>query len=110
MSCLRLGQLAIALASASALAQEGRLDAAHCTFNGKPLAGRVQVVTSFPDVRVQVVESFPNIRVQWVTSFPDRCGRWQHVENFPDVRIQYVESFPDVRVQFVESFPGIRQR
>ena len=110
MSCLRVGQLAIGLASASALAQGGGLDAARCTFNGKPLAGRVQVVTSFPDVRVQVVESFPNIRVQWVTSFPDRCGRWQQVESFPDVRIQYVDSFPDVRVQFVESFPGIQQR
>jgi hypothetical protein len=46
MSCLRVGQLAIGLASASALAQGGGLDAARCTFNGKPLAGRVQVVNS----------------------------------------------------------------
>lgn len=88
----------------------GGLDAARCTFNGKPLAGRVQVVNSFPDVRVQVVASFPDMRVQWVNSFPDRCGRWQQVESFPDVRIQYVDSFPDVRVQFVESFPGAQPR
>ena len=110
MSCLRVGQLAIGLASASALAQGGRPGCGSLHIQRQALAGRVQVVNSFPDVRVQVVASFPDMRVQWVNSFPDRCGRWQQVESFPDVRIQYVDSFPDVRVQFVESFPGAQPR
>ena len=84
----------------------------NCNFitkNGKkiPLYGKVQIVTSFPDIKVQVVNSFPDIKVQTVTSFPDACGKWQYVESFPDFKVQFVESFPDIKVQFVESFPGI---
>ncbi|WP_233205197.1 hypothetical protein [Alkalicaulis satelles] len=79
-----------------------------CTWNGQPLHGRVQVVTSFPDIRVQRVTSFPDLRVQWVSSFPDSCGRWREVTSFPDFTIAYVDSFPDIRVQEVGSFPGVR--
>ena len=78
----------------------------HCTFKGKLLQGKVQVVQSFPDFKVKVVTSFPDLKVQRVTSFPDRCGKWQLVTSFPDFTIQYVESFPDFSVQWVESFPG----
>jgi hypothetical protein len=78
-----------------------------CTFKGKKLYGKVQVVTSFPDVKVQVVTSFPDLKVKKVTSFPDKCGLWQLVTSFPDFKIQYVTSFPDIKVQFVDSFPGV---
>jgi hypothetical protein len=78
-----------------------------CTFKGKKMYGKVQVVTSFPDVKVQVVTSFPDLKVQKVTSFPDSCGKWQLVDSFPDFKVQFVDSFPDVKVQYVDSFPGV---
>jgi len=83
---------------------------APCTIqvSGKsfPLKGKVQVVTSFPDIKVQVVTSFPDLRVQVVNSFPDDCGQWQFVNSFPDIKVQFVESFPDLKIQYVNSFPG----
>jgi hypothetical protein len=79
-----------------------------CTFKGKRLYGKVQVVTSFPDIKVQVVSSFPDLKVQRVTSFPDSCGKWQFVKSFPDFKVQFVTSFPDVKIQYVTSFPGVR--
>ncbi len=78
-----------------------------CEFNEIKLYGKVQIVTSFPDIKIQYVESFPDIKVKYVTSFPDNCGEWQIVESFPDFKIQVVESFPDIKVKIVESFPGM---
>ena len=78
-----------------------------CTWNGISLKGKVQFVTSFPDIKIQYVTSFPDIKVQWVTSFPDDCGEWQEVTSFPDFKVQVVTSFPDVKVQEVTSFPGL---
>lgn len=77
-----------------------------CTFKGRRLYGKVQVVNSFPDIKVQVVSSFPDLKVQAVNSFPDRCGEWQFVNSFPDFKIQYVNSFPDIKIKMVNSFPG----
>jgi len=77
-----------------------------CMCKGKKMYGKVQFVTSFPDVKVQVVTSFPDLKVQMVNSFPDKCGKWQVVTSFPDVKVQLVESFPDVKIQYVTSFPG----
>jgi hypothetical protein len=77
-----------------------------CTFNGIPLHGKIQFVTSFPDVKVQFVESFPDVKVKFVNSFPDDCGEWQVVNSFPDIKVQIVESFPDIKIKVVESFPG----
>ena len=79
---------------------------ASCSCKGKKLYGKVQFVTSFPDVKIQIVESFPDLKVQMVNSFPDKCGQWQIVNSFPDVKVQIVESFPDVKIQYVNSFPG----
>lgn len=78
-----------------------------CTFKGKKLQGKVQIVTSFPDIKVQVVTSFPDLKVKKVTSFPDGCGKWQIVDSFPDFKIQIVDSFPDIKIQYVDSFPGV---
>lgn len=89
------------------LSAASRVDKSACTLNGKRLFGKVQVVTSFPDLKVQVVTSFPDLKVQVVTSFPDRCGKWQFVTSFPDLKIQYVTSFPDLKIQMVTSFPGV---
>jgi len=83
------------------------IDAATCSYNGIPLYGKVEVVTSFPDLKVKKVDSFPDLNVQWVTSFPDNCGQWEEVTAFPDFTIQYVDSFPDLEVKEVDSFPGI---
>jgi hypothetical protein len=78
-----------------------------CSYNGIQLWGKVQFVTSFPDIKIQYVESFPDIRVKFVSSFPDRCGLWQITESFPDFKVQVVESFPDVKIKVVDSFPGV---
>ena len=78
-----------------------------CTFKGNRLYGRVQIVSSFPDIKVQVVSSFPDLKVQAVNSFPDRCGKWQFVNSFPDFKIQYVNTFPDIKIMMVNSFPGV---
>lgn len=83
------------------------IDKGSCTFKGKKLYGKIQVVESFPDVKVQVVTSFPDLKVERVNSFPDKCGKWQMVTSFPDTKVQYVTSFPDVKVQYVTSFPGV---
>lgn len=84
---------------------EGPIDAS-CSCKGKKMYGKVQIVTSFPDVKVQIVNAFPDLKVQMVNSFPDKCGQWQIVNSFPDVKVQFVESFPDVKIQYVNSFPG----
>jgi hypothetical protein len=80
---------------------------AGCSLKGKKLQGKVQVVSSFPDLKVQRVSSFPDLKVQWVDSFPDSCGKWKSVDSFPDFKIQWVESFPDLKIQEVTSFPGV---
>jgi hypothetical protein len=85
---------------------KGGFSKSSCTFNGKKLYGKIQEVSSFPDVKVQVVSSFPDVKVQKVSSFPDSCGKWQMVNSFPDTKVQFVTSFPDVKIQYVNSFPG----
>ncbi|MER2566173.1 MAG: hypothetical protein ABTQ32_35955 [Myxococcaceae bacterium] len=84
----------------------GSFNKGSCTFNGKKLYGKIQIVTSFPDVKVQEVSSFPDVKVQKVSSFPDSCGKWQFVTSFPDTKVQFVTSFPDVKIKYVTSFPG----
>ena len=70
------------------------------------LYGKIQWVTSFPDVKVEVVDSFPDIKVELVSSFPDGPGKWQIVDSFPDYKVEKVSSFGDYKIQFVTSFPG----
>ena len=67
-----------------------------CTFKGIKLYGKVQIVSSFPDLKVQMVNSFPS-----------SCGKWQSVTSFPDFKIQFVTSFPDVKIKYENSFPGV---
>lgn len=95
------------LSQLSVATSERILDRATCTFGGKPLYGKVQVVDSFPDLKVRVVESFPDLKVKLVSSFPDNCGEWQMVESFPHVKVQFVQSFPDIKIQYVQAFPGL---
>jgi hypothetical protein len=78
----------------------------NCQCKGKKMYGKVQFVTSFPDIKVQVVSSFPDLKVKMVTAFPDKCGLWQEVTSFPDVKVQLVDAFPDVKIQYVDAFPG----
>lgn len=78
-----------------------------CTFKGKKMYGKIQVVTAFPDIKVQEVTAFPDLKVQKVNAFPDSCGKWQMVDAFPDVKVQFVDAFPDVKIQYVTAFPGV---
>lgn len=78
-----------------------------CEFNGIKLFGKVQFVSSFPDIKIKYVSNFADIKVKFVENFPDECGEWQVVENFPEIKVQVVENFPDLEVQLVEHFPGM---
>lgn len=78
-----------------------------CFAKGIYLAGKVQVVNNFPDLKVQLVKNFPDIKVQQVNNFPNKCGQWQFVNSFPDFKIQIVKNFSDIKVQFVKNFPGV---
>ena len=78
-----------------------------CTFKGRKLWGKVQVVTSSPDIKIQIVNSFPDLKVMNVNSFPDACGKWQVVTSFPDLKVEFVTSFPDIKIMYVNSFPGV---
>lgn len=83
------------------------IETGDCEWKGIKLYGKVQFVTSFPDIKIQYVTSFPDIKVEFVSSFPDKCGKWQEVTSFPDFKVQVVTSFPDIKVQKVTSFPGM---
>ena len=80
------------------------------TKDGKtyPLYGKVEIVTSFPDLKVQLVDAFPNLEVKVVDAFPDKCGEVKIVDSFPDVKIQIVDAFPDIKVKLVDAFPGVK--
>lgn len=79
-----------------------------CSYKGKKLYGKIQVVEQFPDLKIKVVKNFPDLKVKVVTHFPDQCGQWQYVDHFPDLKIQFVENFEDLKVEMVENFPGIQ--
>ena len=104
---LRLGYAAALLLLAPSLFAAD-IDQKACTFKGKKLYGKIQIVTAFPDIKVQEVTAFPDLKVEKVRSFPDKCGQWQMVTSFPDTKVQIVTAFPDVKVQYVTSFPGLR--
>lgn len=78
-----------------------------CTFRGKKLFGRIQFVSSMPDIRVRSVSSASDLRVQTVTHVPSQCGEWQIVKSFPDIRVQIDANATDFTIQFVDSFPGV---
>lgn len=83
-------------------------DKSTCTFKGKKLYGKIQYVTSFPDVKILIVDAFADIEVKKVDAFADDCGEWQEVTSFPDIKVQIVTAFPDVKVKYVNAFPGMR--
>jgi hypothetical protein len=78
-----------------------------CRFNGIELKGKVQVVSSYADIKVQEVSSYGDLKVQEVSSYPDSCGEWQFVDSYPDFKIQYVSSYGDIKIQKVSSYPGV---
>ncbi|MCH2023846.1 MAG: hypothetical protein MK207_15320 [Saprospiraceae bacterium] len=83
------------------------IETGDCEWNGIKLYGKVEFVTSFPDIKIEYVTSFSDINVKFVSSFPDDCGEWQEVSSFPDFKVQVVTSFPDLKVKKVTSFPGM---
>lgn len=104
-----LGSVVTVLATAwlpRAVHASESFDAKSCTFGGKKLYGKIQVVKDFPDIKIQVVKNFPDVKVQVVDNFPDECGKWQMVDNFPDLKVQFVKDFPDVKIKYVDQFPG----
>lgn len=78
-----------------------------CTFKGKKLYGKIQIVDFLPDIKVQIVDFLPDLKVQKVDFLPTSCGKWQFVDFLPDLKIQFVDFLPDVKVQFVDFLPGL---
>lgn len=103
---LRLVSLVLLLGIGAAQAEDKKLGK-DCTFKGKKLWGKVQIVQTGGDLKVEVVNAFPDLKVLRVNSFPDSCGKWQTVTSFPDLKVQIVTSFPDLKIQYVSSFPGV---
>jgi hypothetical protein len=85
----------------------GVLEKGTCSFRGKKLYGKIQIVPDHGDVTVQEVAAFPDLKMKAVAAYPDRCGLWQLVEAGADTKVQFVSSFPDVRIQRVSAFPGL---
>jgi len=79
-----------------------------CTFKSKKLFGKIQFVTSHPDIKIQYVDAGADIDVQMVTSSATSCGKWQEVKSSPDLKVQVVNSFPDLKVRLVKSNPGMK--
>jgi hypothetical protein len=98
--------LAAGFLSGDALAA-GKFDKSNCTFNGKKLYGRVQVVDAFPDIKVQVVTTSPDLKVQKIDRDPLECGQWWMVTTAPVLKVQFVTVAPDLKIQYVTAFPGI---
>lgn len=80
---------------------------AACDWKGKKLFGKIQFVTSHPDLKIQYVDSYADINVQMVTFSPSSCGQWQEVSSGADLKVQIVNSFPDLKVKLVKSNPGM---
>jgi hypothetical protein len=78
-----------------------------CSYQGKPLYGRVKFVESLQDIKVKVVTTLPDLRVKMVTHPTTRCGEWEIVEFLPDLKVQFVETLPDLEIKFVEDNPGV---
>ena len=79
-----------------------------CTFKSKKLYGKIQFVTSHPDIKIQYVDAGADIDVQMVSSNPTSCGKWQEVKSSPNLKVQVVNSFPDLKVRLVKSNPGMK--
>lgn len=94
-------------AEVSAHGTGGIVDKGTCSFRGKKLYGKIQIVSEHADVTVQEVGSFPDLKMKQVPAFPDRCGLWQLVENGADTKVQFVSAFPDVRIQRVVAYAGL---
>ena len=78
-----------------------------CTFEGKKLAGKVEIVEAFGDFKVEVVTAFPDLKVQKVSAFADDCGEWEIVDAFGDFKVEIVDAFGDFKIQYVDAFPGV---
>jgi hypothetical protein len=107
LALLALAVIGVASIVPRSVAADERFSKSSCSFKGKQLWGKFQVVNAFPDVKVQVVKAFPDVKVQVVKAFPDKCGKWEMVDAFPDTKVQFVDAFPDVKIEYVDAFPGV---
>ena len=83
------------------------VDKGTCSFHGKKLYGKIQIVSEHADVTVQEVAAFPDLKMKPVRAFADRCGMWQLVDAGAETTVEFVAAFPDVRIQRVAAFPGL---
>jgi hypothetical protein len=78
-----------------------------CTFKGKKLSGRFEVVNALADFRVKVVTALPDLRVEKVTALADSCGKWEEVSAIPNFTVQIVDALEDFSIEYVDAFPGL---
>lgn len=96
--------LFLSLATSPAFASKIGKD---CTFKGKKLYGKVQVVDAFPDFRVRVVSAFPDLKVQRSTLLPVPAVAGNGWTPFPISKSSSSNAFSDFDIQYVDAFPGI---
>lgn len=78
-----------------------------CTFKGKKLLGRVQIVEYGADFKISAVEYGEDLRIQAKSYNDSRCGNWYFVENGGDFKVQFVEYGEDFKIKFVEFGEGL---
>jgi hypothetical protein len=77
---------------------------AGCTFNGKPMNGKVRAVTTNADFKVRVVERNETLTVRYVTNSLSntRCGQWEMVSTGEDFTVQFVEWGEDFTIRIAD--------
>jgi hypothetical protein len=104
---LASGTQSIVSARTPSHSSHGLVEKGTCSFRGKKLYGKIQIVAEHGDVTVQEVAAFPDLKMKQVRAYADRCGLWQVVKSGADTKVQFVPAFADVRIQRVSAFPGL---
>jgi len=78
-----------------------------CTFRGKELFGKAQIVENYADLKVEVVNFDADLMVDTTESYPSKCGEWKFVKDYPDFKVQFVSFGGDIKVRYVNYSPGV---
>jgi hypothetical protein len=83
------------------------LNSFNCTFNQKPLYGKVQIVDYGQDFSVQIVDYGQDLKVQEVAYGASSCGKWQIVDYGADFKIRLVSYGADFKIRLVDYGAGL---
>lgn len=84
------------------------LNKGNCSFSGKQLFGKVQIVEYGADFEIQKVDYGSDLKVRLVEYGASSCGKWQIVDYGANFKVQLVDYGADFKVQFVDYGEGFR--